>query len=258
MVEHPGADEIEELLGAYALDAVDDDERRQVDEYLRRNPSARDEVARMQHVAADLAYGDVEAPVELWPRIELALEHVPPPLELPDHELAVLPSRQGARPQRSRRAVVAGLAAAAVLVTGVLGFEVVRQQRLIDDVAGRLQGHGVRALAESARREPEARTVTLRSHGGQFHADVVYLRRGQGYLVGADMDPLPADRTYQLWALVGDRNEPITISAAVLGPAPRTAAFTVRGRVVGFMITEEAAPGAAGATTAPLLQGGVV
>ncbi len=242
MVEHPGADEIEELLGAYALDAVDDDERRQVGELLRRSPAARDEVARMQHVAAHLAYGDVEAPAELWPRIE---------------DVA-LPVRHGARPHGARRAIVAGMAAAAVLVTGVLGFEVVRQQRQIDDVADRLPGHGVRALAESARREPEARTVTLRSHGEQFHADVVYLRRGQGYLVGDDLDPLPAGRTYQLWALVGDRNEPSTISAAVLGPDPRTAAFTMRGRVVGFMITEEAAPGAARATTAPLLQGGVV
>ena len=35
---------IDELLGAYALDAVDDDERRQVEEYLRTNPRARAEV----------------------------------------------------------------------------------------------------------------------------------------------------------------------------------------------------------------------
>jgi anti-sigma-K factor RskA len=75
MVECLSADEIEELLGAYALDAVDDFERRQIDDFLRRSPGAREEVAEMQHVAAHLAYGDVDAPAGLWRRIKQALEH---------------------------------------------------------------------------------------------------------------------------------------------------------------------------------------
>ena len=36
--------ELDELLGAYALDAVDDDERRRVDDYLEVNPRASAEV----------------------------------------------------------------------------------------------------------------------------------------------------------------------------------------------------------------------
>jgi len=36
--------EIEALLGAYALDALDEDERARVDAYIAANPRARDEV----------------------------------------------------------------------------------------------------------------------------------------------------------------------------------------------------------------------
>jgi len=38
------AEAIEELLGAYALDAVDANEKRAVEEYLANNPRARAEV----------------------------------------------------------------------------------------------------------------------------------------------------------------------------------------------------------------------
>ena len=44
-------DEIRELLAAYAIDAVDDDERAAVDEYLAGDADARDEVASIQRAA---------------------------------------------------------------------------------------------------------------------------------------------------------------------------------------------------------------
>ena len=49
-------EEIEELLGAYALDAVDDDERRVVEGYLATNPRARAEVQQHREVATMLAF----------------------------------------------------------------------------------------------------------------------------------------------------------------------------------------------------------
>ena len=64
-------------------------------------------------------------------------------------------------------------------------------------------------------------------------------------------------RTYQLWALVGDRRSPEVISAGVLGPDPGVTAFNVGGPVVGFAITDEVAPGVASSDNAPLVQGQV-
>ncbi|MEA3055576.1 MAG: hypothetical protein QOD30_1008, partial [Actinomycetota bacterium] len=49
-------DEIQELLGAYALDAVDPDERSDVEDHLRDCARCRAEVAEHRDTAAFLAH----------------------------------------------------------------------------------------------------------------------------------------------------------------------------------------------------------
>ena len=76
--------EIEELLGAYALDAVDEDERREVEEHLATCPRCRGEVAAHREVAAMLGNatgeGPAVAPENLWDRIAASLQEEPPAL----------------------------------------------------------------------------------------------------------------------------------------------------------------------------------
>ena len=48
--------DLDELLGAYALDAVDDDERARVEDYLSINPKAAEEVRQHREVATMLAF----------------------------------------------------------------------------------------------------------------------------------------------------------------------------------------------------------
>jgi hypothetical protein len=67
-------DDLEDLLGAYALDAVSEEERAQVEAYLVRSPSARAEVQRHHEVAAVIAASPGEAPAPLWLRIEALLD----------------------------------------------------------------------------------------------------------------------------------------------------------------------------------------
>jgi hypothetical protein len=74
--------QLDELLGAYALDAVDDDERREIEAYLSANPRARAEVDSHRRVAAMLAVGDQAAPKDLWNRIASALPLNAVPLRL--------------------------------------------------------------------------------------------------------------------------------------------------------------------------------
>lgn len=66
-----GADDsIESLLGAYALDAVSDDERLQVDMLLGRSPSARAELETMQVAVDALAAEAASAPpIGTWDRL---------------------------------------------------------------------------------------------------------------------------------------------------------------------------------------------
>ena len=94
-------EEIEALLGAYALDAVDDDERREIEEYLAQNPRARSEVDTHREVATLLAFSGAPAPEGLWDRIAGALEERAPE---PGPELAkVLPARAAALAHGGRR-----------------------------------------------------------------------------------------------------------------------------------------------------------
>ena len=84
----------------------------------------------------------------------------------------------------------------------------------------------------------------------------MYLPDGEGYLLDDNLATLVPGRTYQLWALVGDRRAP-AISAGVLGADPGVTAFKVAGPVVGFAITDEVAPGVVSSEQAPVLQGDV-
>lgn len=49
-------DELPKLLGAYALDAVDADERERIERYLETDPRARAELDRLREAAALLAH----------------------------------------------------------------------------------------------------------------------------------------------------------------------------------------------------------
>src|SRR5215207_2223964 len=95
--------ELDELLGAYALDAVDDDERRAVEEYLLINPRARAEVEEHREVASLLAWSGPAAPEGLWDRIAENLDDTAP---APSRELAAVLALDGTREPRPRGAAL--------------------------------------------------------------------------------------------------------------------------------------------------------
>ena len=145
------------------------------------------------------------------------------------------------------------------MLIAVLGVKVVQQDDRIDQLADRVddRGGGVLAAARNAVDDPRAERVSLSSPDGGMEARVVYLPDGEGYVLDDNLAKLVPGRTYQLWALLGDRSAPRVISAGVLGADPGVAAFKVAGPVVGFAITDEVAPGVVTSDQAPLLQGDV-
>jgi hypothetical protein len=74
--------DIEELIGAYALDAVDADEREAVERHLPECPRCRNELAGHLEVAALLGNTGAPAPDGVWARIASSLEEPPPALRL--------------------------------------------------------------------------------------------------------------------------------------------------------------------------------
>ena len=236
--------EIEALLGAYALDAVDDRESDAIEVHLRGCPRCRAEVADHREVAARMAYTGSPAPQQLWDRIQESLEESPPAPEFG----RVVQLRPARSPGRALR-MVASIAAAVVI--GGLGVRVVHDSRRIDQLAPRTQQAALLRAANSALVDPHARRVSLRSTDGKLQADAVVLADGAGYLVKGNLPSLRPDETYQLWALMGTSK----ISAGVLGQRLQPTAFRVAGDIWGLALTKEHAGGVTATQNQPLVVG---
>ena len=167
--------EMDELLGAYALDAVDVDEREQIEDYLEENPRARAEVAEHREVAAMMSLAGGRAPDGVWDRIADTIStEVPPALRL----APVVPIESK---RRSRWPAVLGSVAAAAIA--VLGLTVVRQGQEINDLNEAVAADALAVGAAEAMTDPNARLTALHTEDGVAMADVVVQPDGQGYLV---------------------------------------------------------------------------
>ena len=234
--------QLQELLAAYALDAVDGDEAEAVELHLRECPRCRAEVAEHRETASLLASGHTPAPVGVWDSIAAVLEEE----ERPSGAAPIL-----SMDRRWRRAAGVAVSSVAAALIAVLGVRVVEQGQQLDRVQGALQDRTVLRSALAAQAHPDARRVDLRAGDGAVLAQAVLTPDGTGFVLGDALPPVAPDRTYQLWALAG----PQPVSAGILGARPGVSAFRVALPVDGFAITAEAAPGAQAPTTAPAAAG---
>lgn len=270
-LSHP---DYEDLLGAYALDAVDGAEAAAVELHLLDCPRCRDEIARHRDTAAFLAHAGAAAPVGLWDRICGELGEAPPALALvrvpggatdpakapatgsrrgngtvvagKGAEAAVNRARAdvGGAAARWRRRVsvrpVVALAGVAAVVIGVLGFEISNLQGQVSQVRKSVNSGGLSQLADVALRTPGHETVPLSSTNKQELATAVIAPDGQGYLIDLKLAHLGSNQTYQLWGLT----DGVPISLGLLGSAPSNLSFHVNfSQMSELMITVEPAGG---------------
>jgi hypothetical protein len=246
--------EIEDLLGAYALDAVDPAEAAIVEEHLESCPRCRAEVSEHREVAAMLGNSGGAAPEGLWDRIAGSLEETPPPLRMPAAPVTPLPPRA----DRERRGVsaraVAALAVAAALLIGFLGAQSIQQQRrvddlrsevaererLVDDLRDTLNEDVALRAANLALADPDARTTYLENAELGMTATAVVLPDGTGYLLAQELPELDETEAYQLWGVAGET----VVSLGVLGADPaEVVPFMASGALDALAITEEVAGG---------------
>jgi anti-sigma-K factor RskA len=228
--------EVEELIAAYALDALDPDERARVESLVDGDAELRSELDAFRTVTAMLAEAVEPAPSTpspaVWERISAEIEG------RQGDAAPGLASVAELRRQRRWSRFAATVSIAAVAVSIVLGVRLIDLQRDIDD-------QDLSALATAKVTEAGAEVVDLagvEGHEGQG-ARIVLGDDGLGYVLSNTLTPLGDDRTYQLWAIVPGEDEPRVISAGVLGNAPGVSQFQVVGDVAGFAITEEIAGG---------------
>lgn len=218
-------EDAELLLAAYALDALaSDDERVALERHLAGCASCRGRLDSYREAEAHLA-PEVAPPPQLWDRLA---DHLRP------RAVATRSAPVAAPP---RRWVVAAAAAVALLV----GLGV-----------GRLTGNrpdpSLGDLAAAARAEDGTTVLSLVTPAGRPAADAVVTPEGVGYLTDDALPALPADRSYQLWAL----REGQPVSVALLGNDPDVEAFRAPSRYEQLLITEEPAVGSPSPTTTPV------
>jgi hypothetical protein len=248
-------DEVRELLGVFALDAVDPGEAAAIRAHLGDCPRCRDEVADYQQTAARLANTGGAAPAEVWDAIVVRIEQPATAVG----EFPGLP-RRGRRPPAPGRRIRPGVvrraavltAAAAIAVIAVLGVEVGHLNHRLNQVAAASAGHNMSAQALSALLDPAARRMTLVSAatGGAPAATVVAGRSGAAFLFNEQLPALPAAETYQLWAMIDGQ----PISVGLLGSHPDTVAFSLdtASATNAFAITIEPAGGSVAPTRPPV------
>lgn len=224
--------ELDELLGVYALDAIDDpEELAAVEAYLAVNPRARAEVAEYREALGLLVSG-AEAPTDLWSRIEAGLAPLRPPALRTD-ELARARSRR--RPRRTWFAV-----AAAAVALGLLSAIALRQR-------AELGRDPIERAASEARGRPGSREVTLEVDGGR-RVEMVVDASGVVYLDGRTLARLGTDRTYQAWCVEPEG----IVSLGVIGSQPRHERLSAPGCNGVFAITNETAGGVPTPSAAPI------
>jgi anti-sigma-K factor RskA len=243
-------DELSELVAAYALDAVEPDEGRLIEEHLSVCPRCRAELADHREVTALLAHTGAPAPDGVWDRIAASLEEAPPAVPLGD--VLSLPRRtEPRRPPRPRATWT--LAAAAAVLVAVLGVQVARQDQQLDDLRAQVEAGAVDP-AELALRDPDAEFVELSSSDGDLRVRAVIDAEGRGFLLAHNLPKLGRAKTYQLWG-VGATEQPISLG--VLGSDPTSASFRVVGPFDALAITAEDAPGVVVSEQAPVVVGEV-
>jgi hypothetical protein len=240
-------DELRDLVAASALDAVDDEEERLVQDHVRTCTRCRADLVAFREVAARLSYVGEEAPSGVWQRIAAATAPSPrPPLQL-----VVGEAGSGRRP---RMRLLGGLAGAAVAVGfALLAAGVVSQSGRID----RLQSAVVQARVDRSLMalafDPNARRADLTTAAGTTVAVVALRADGSGFLVPLRLPGLPADRTYQAWTIRGGRAR----SIGLLSTGSAALSFRAPEAPVTVAVTIEPRGGSARPSGAPIASGQV-
>lgn len=229
-------DDIHDLSGAYALDALDDLERARFEQHLARCPTCQRDVAEFRRTTTHLGRYAAEAPpAHLRASILGAVTETRQ--DRPIVDLAT------ARRRAPWIAAAAGIAAA--LVIGVLSLQLL-------DTRGRLGDTESLAAVLSA---ADAVTVPLHGEGGSGRM-VWSPSHGRSVLVLDGMPDMADDRALQLWYVVGDEQIP----AGVYRPEGHRVvaeAGDMPDGIEAIGVTEEAASGST-VPTGPMLVVGEV
>lgn len=240
-------DDIRELLGAYALDALDADERAAVEALLLVDQDARAELHALQLGAAWLERSAERPSPAVWGAVakEMAadLGRADPGSGAVGADASVV------APLRRRTTVLTrtlALAAAFVAVIAVAGGV-----RTALDGPADVADLALASVVDEAGTRPDARAVVLETPRGTQALVAIVLKDGSGVAIPRDLPRLDDRRTYQLWALTADG----PVSLGTMGAEPGARAFEDARGASRLAVTREPRGGSPQPTGTPVAVG---
>jgi anti-sigma-K factor RskA len=248
-------EEVQELLGVYAVHAVDDADGTAISAHIAGCPECAEELERLLDAAAAFGMTELEEPSgEIWGRIqtEIRTENAPATATAmatnltttmatttgPVASLDAARQRRQERTSRWKVAAVSAAAAIAVAVPATLAFSASPTPSLA-------------AVASQTASQPGARIVALKDAQGKQVADAILTTGGQGYLRVSALPKLADDKTYQLWFVDNGK----AVSLGLLGNTPTVTAFPSRVDVDAIAISVEPRQGSTAPSQTPLAVG---
>lgn len=187
--------DVHALAGAYAVDALPDDERAFFERHLARCEACQREVSELRATAAILGSAAAEAPPptmrdRVLAQIETTRQERPP---TPDAQVLAWHHRL-----RPALAVAAVVALFAIVGLGILSAQLAG--RVADLEAEVARSDDLVALLA----EPDVVVRELDGPEGTAATLVASTGRDRGFFVAEGLDALPQGQAYQLWTIEGD------------------------------------------------------
>jgi anti-sigma-K factor RskA len=245
-----GAD-LHMLAGAYALGALDEEERAPFEEHLADCEACAVEVAEFQATSARLAQAAAQSPPAAMKQQVLRrvaeVRQEPPHVELPAPRAASASSKA----RRGARFALAASIAAAVALGGVAAWQYIRAE---DAHQQAQQAQAETAQIAAVLSAPDAHAVvgSVGGAGQGTHATVVTSHsENKAVFLTPGLPGLPGGKTYQLWFDDAGVMRP----AGLVAPGTTDQTVLLHGPLAaaqGMGITVEPAGGSLHPTTAPI------
>lgn len=232
------------LTGAYALNALDDDERREFEAHLAECPACQQEIREFEATAAELGGSLAETPpphlkADVMGTIATTRQERPVPRPSDDQTVVAFPKRR-----LLDRVILPAAAILAVLVVGLAVTVGNLNARVNELEASTLRVTDIVAA-------PDLRTWNVDNNGTT--ARVVYsATQGQGMFLASGLQPAPDGKTYELWLIGPDGAKPAGLFSGRDGTVshPMTGDMSAATHIG---VTVEPAGGSPQPTTDPIL-----
>lgn len=235
---HVSRERFEELKEAYALNAVSEEERREVERYLQENPSERIEVEELSSIAGLLALAPPEQEPPSGLRHSLMSQARSEAGSSEETASAENHEQSGGWLRRllGARGVVTVAAAAALVALAAWNVSL---QSEIRDMRG----------------SPQMSAYELQGSGEAESVQGEFVKMGdqRAMLVATDLPELPEGKTYEMWSIDGGKPSSCGVFEAKEGTTIKPIDHTVPDAET-FAITVEPEGGSEQPTTKPIVE----